>query len=124
MRLNTKLVGLLCLIVLFIGACVEHDLDRPNNTDPTDCTAQAEISYATQIAPIITENCAISGCHNGGTGLPDWTKQANLAAKGSEVQRRITLPASDPQHMPKIGSLTDTEIQTIYCWIAQGAKNN
>ena len=107
------------LIALISAACAEHDIPKA-----FDCSAE-EISYINHVKPIVTQNCAISGCHNGDLGSErDWSNLGNLQAKSSEVKRRITLPAGAAGHMPAKGSLTYDEIQTLVCWVDQGALDN
>ena len=124
---TTQLRSLLfsCLFLfIFLYSCVNHDLPKPA-VDVTDCTSRDAISFASDVKPIIEQKCAISGCHNGDNGNDiNWTVFANFQSHGAEVQDRITRPATAAGHMPRVGSLTDVQIQTIYCWVAQGARNN
>lgn len=115
------LVAVFSLLVI-LDACVDHDFGSPF---VVDCEGLSEISYTGEVKPIISSNCAISGCHNGDSqDIPNWHLIENLQDRRSEIQRRITLPLTDPAHMPAEGSITDEERQTIYCWIAQGALDN
>jgi hypothetical protein len=103
-----------------IFSCVQHDIPLH-----IDCLSDTEISYVEDVDPIVMQNCAISGCHNGDNGADkDWTNFENFQSHSAEVRRRITLPADHPDHMPLSGSLTAVEIQTIICWVDQGAQNN
>ncbi len=79
------------------------------------------ISYSGQIQPILTAACNFPGCHGSGTGSRDWTNIANVQAKATSIKARTGL-----RTMP-IGSgptLTDQQIQSIACWVDDGAKNN
>lgn len=109
------------LAVFFIQSCVYDELPEPVPPGPCD----APVSYATQVQPIVSTNCAIPGCHNGDNG-PDknWTVFATFQSKSAQVKDRINRPAGTPGHMPAVGSITDDEIQTITCWVDQGAPNN
>jgi hypothetical protein len=101
-------------------SCVQHDIPLQ-----VDCLSDTEISYVEDVDPIVIQNCAISGCHNGDNGTHlDWTDFDNFQSHSAEVRRRVTLPSDHPDHMPKSGSLTVVEIQTIICWVDQGALNN
>jgi hypothetical protein len=111
-------------LLIFLYSCVNHDLPKPA-IDVRDCTSRDEISFASDVKPLVEQKCAFSGCHNGDNGADiNWKVFANLQGHSAEVQNRITLPQSAAGHMPRVGSLTDEQIQTIYCWVAQGAKNN
>jgi hypothetical protein len=102
-------------------SCVNHDLASPFIVD---CTTASAVSYEEDIQTIIINNCALPGCHNGSSSLPNWTDYETLAEHGAEVQRRITLPLSDPDKMPKTGEISPDEREKLYCWIEQGALNN
>jgi hypothetical protein len=113
--------GLFLFVILY--SCVDHNLVTP----VVDCTGVSTISYATQVKPIVEANCAIKGCHNGDMGSDyNWTIFSTLQARAlsGKLQDRITRPAGAEGHMPKTGSITDSERQAIYCWAAQGAPNN
>lgn len=77
------------------------------------------ISYANDIKPIITTNCATTGCHGAGTGSRDWTDFTKLKANASDVKTRTanhTMPPETP--------LSQSEIDLIGCWVDDGALNN
>lgn len=101
-------------------SCAEHNIPLA-----VECLSNEEISYMADVEPIIETVCAVSGCHNGSNGADrNWLVFSNLQNHASEVRRRITLPSDHPDHMPRAGSLSSTEIQTIICWVDQGAQNN
>jgi hypothetical protein len=107
---------------MIIASCVEHNL-------PTQCSTEKAVSFSSSIKPIITSNCAIQGiddgCHNGDNGADlDWRVFGNFQNHADEVKRRIMLPKSDSDHMPREGELDETEIKLIVCWVEQGALNN
>lgn len=112
------------LLFVFLYSCVNHDLPKPA-IDVTDCTSRETISFASGVKPIVEKVCATSSCHNGTLG-PDlnWTVFARFQEHAASVQDRITRPKGTTGHMPLVGDLTDEQIQTIYCWVAQGAKEN
>jgi hypothetical protein len=76
------------------------------------------ISYASKIAPIISSNCAINGCHNG-SQFPDFRQFANVQGNAAQIK---TLTGS--RVMPAEGSLTQAEIDMIACWVDDGAAAN
>ena len=101
-------------------ACAEHNIPIE-----AQCLSSEEISFSGDVEPIIETVCAISGCHNGTLGADrNWLILSSLQAKAGEARRRITLPQDHPDHMPRSGSLTAEEIQTIICWVDQGAQDN
>jgi hypothetical protein len=104
------------------------DLSAGNHTvvvkDDTGCEltqtikVRSGISYTTSIAPIISENCAITGCHNG-SQFPDFRQFANIQANAAQIK---TLTGN--RTMPAEGSLTQAEIDMIACWVDDGAIAN
>lgn len=115
----------LCAWVLLLAvtqACVYHNQDEPAPAG-VDCTT-ADVDYTQNIVPIINTKCAFTGCHDGASGIPDWKVLSNLQEHAAEVQRRTQLPATDPDHMPRTGSLTESEKTALYCWIENGARGD
>ncbi len=95
-----------------------------------------EVSYKTAIAPIISSNCAFSGCHGADTLKPKFklTSYESLISDGgikqghpeeSKLYKTISTLNSE-EIMPKkpYSELTEKQMQLIYVWIGQGAKNN
>jgi hypothetical protein len=94
------------------------------------------VFFAADIQPILTVNCAVTGCHSGnidpnlsaGSAFDAITGAAlvNTAEPtNSELYRRITLPTSDPEFMPEGQSaLTADQTAKILTWITEGAHNN
>ena len=70
------------------------------------------------IKSIISNNCAVSGCHNG-TQFPDFTKDQNIIANASNIRTQTQSGA-----MPQTGSLTNEQIAQIACWVDDGANPN
>lgn len=116
---------ILIAIAFSITSCVNHNLESPETK--VSCDGFKSVSFNDDVMPIITSNCAIGTgtCHNGGNGAElDWRIFQNFQDHASEVRRRVTLPSSDPDKMPRIGQLTYDQIQLIVCWVEQGANNN
>lgn len=94
-------------------------------TDASGCdfsiikTILTGISYTSSIKPIIANNCAISGCHNGSNNLPDFSVFSNVQGKASSIKTR-----TQSGSMPRNGSLTQAEKDAIACWVDDGAKDN
>ncbi len=76
-------------------------------------------SYKNDIAPILTTNCTLSGCHDGKSGVPDWTIKMNVINNGSLIKQ-----VTQNKTMPKGSTLSEADIQTIACWVDDGAKDN
>lgn len=101
---------------------------------PVDPTADLPtISYSTDISPIISANCASSGCHDGNGELGSLQTYDELirytdvqAGKphNSNLYNIIRLYIGNVMPPKPNNHLTDEQIATIYVWILQGAKNN
>jgi hypothetical protein len=77
-------------------------------------------SFMDDVMPIITANCAVSGCHDGNSGIISWANKNNVIANASNIKTR-----TGNGTMPPAGrSITDEEIQTIACWVDDGAEDN
>jgi len=76
-------------------------------------------------------NCTQSGCH-GSSGnrfkLLNYNDVLDIVKPGnphdSELYASITANTSDIMPQPPNPRLSDAQIETIYVWILQGAKNN
>ena len=78
------------------------------------------ITYTKHIKPIIDNNCATAGCHVAGAQFPPLTAYADvkdIATNGSLKLRVITL-----QNMPASAPLSQTDMNTIQCWLDNGEK--
>jgi hypothetical protein len=83
------------------------------------------ISFATQIEPIIVNNCSTSGCHDataaGGFELLGHAGISNSAGEMLSAMRHDSGPVPMPYFQNK---LNDSTLQQFDCWIAQGKLNN
>lgn len=118
-----KMLALLACFGLTFGSC-KHK---------TDFDALPEVSYSANIAPIISSNCAYSGCHgDSARGNISLVSYSGLMSGGIEAgapnksKLYNSLKTLGDDIMPKkpYSELTDKQIQLIYVWIGQGAKNN
>jgi len=102
------------VICAWLASCASHDEPEPNCNN-------INVSFATDIKPIIEMNCLInnSECHGMNPSIPNW-------AIFSEVQSHAGLikTKTRDRSMPKIGSLTQSQIDLITCWVDNGAKDN
>lgn len=81
-------------------------------------TVNSGVSFSTTISPIISSNCAISGCHNG-SQFPDFRNFSNIKNNASNIKSRTS-----SGNMPLDGSLTQQQKANIACWVDDGAPNN
>ncbi len=86
----------------------------------TTVTVLSGTSLEDDVMPILTTNCAISGCHDGNSGLPDWSDKTSVISNAGNIKNRT----GDGSMPPGGRSITDEEIQTIACWVDDGAPDN
>ena len=109
------------VFILTLGSCVEHNLPAIQ----VDTSCLDVVSYSDDVHSVIMSNCAITGCHNGDNGDDlNWKVFDNFQSHATHVQDRITRNVLATGHMPKTGSISQEQIQTIYCWVQQGANDN
>lgn len=121
-----KQLLLFCFLLggLMIISCGK-DGDDTGGGDPDECEA-LDVKFSTDIMPIVSATCAIPDCHEAGFANGDFTAYDGIkmfvddGAFETEVVNK-TMPPDDTLG-PE--SLTDTEIEKIQCWIADGAPNN
>ncbi len=93
-----------------------------------------QVSYATDISPIILSSCGKAGCHDStGNGdadpLYNYETVLRRVTPGKPKQSRLytSITATSGEDMMPVAPnapLTDRQIKLIFIWIAQGAKNN
>ena len=132
--MSKKMIGIGLLLatafMLIMVGCSKTTTVVLDNSVPVTTT----VSFSKDIQPILTKNCAISGCHSG-TVSPNLSSATAYSAlttgnfvntsspASSEVylwltgKRAIAMPAGAPNNPSNINGL-------MLAWIQQGAKNN
>lgn len=83
-------------------------------------TCSTTVSYATDVAPIITSYCnTSSGCHASGSSHGVFTTYASVYSAKSTIYSEVSTGK-----MPEGSTLTSTQKMAILCWISNGALNN
>lgn len=97
-----------------IWSCVSRDLPEPNCDNVT-------VSFKNDIKPIIEMSCLInnSNCHGMNSSIPNWAVFSEVQSHAAGIKSKTR-----DRSMPKIGSLTQAEIDLITCWVDNGAKDN
>jgi len=105
-------VYVLSFIVVLTNSCthksVEADYCNPG--------------YSTDIEPIITKKCTLSGCHGAGSTIADFTNFVvlkTLADNGTVLNRVFVLKIMPPAN---IDTLTTQEKVKLKCWLDNGAQ--
>ncbi|MDN5216768.1 hypothetical protein QQ020_32155 [Fulvivirgaceae bacterium BMA12] len=104
---------------------VSNGLHAVTIRDGNNCETAGEgyvlsgISYAGEVATIISTYCAVSGCHVASEPRPDFAIFANVQTFAAEIKSR-----TQSRNMPRGSSLTDEQIAAIACWVDDGALDN
>ena len=129
MMIKLKALGLSVILFsyfILFSHCTADQLPEPQALDDCD---DPTINYQDDIAPIIDNSCAYSGCHLGSApGIFDtYEGLAGVLDNGRFMERAITLkddpnlgmpPDYAPSDRPK--NLTEEELQLIQCWLEAG----
>ena len=141
MKRTLILLGFAVLILAGIESCKHEPEDdiQPDDTITTVTSADTcsldTVYFVNDILPIISSNCAMSGCHDAATQSDgvDLSRYDRIIAtgdvrpgdaEGSDLYE--VLVESDPDKVmpPPPASLTPEQRNAIKIWINQGAKNN
>ena len=76
------------------------------------------VSLSSDIMPIVSRDCAISGCHNGSVS-PRLTTSSAIVQNARRIKSE-----TQSRSMPRNRSLTQDEIDLIACWVDSGALDN
>jgi hypothetical protein len=119
-KINSKFILPVIGLAMTLAVACTHDPVIPD---------LPEISFSERVQPIIVANCGSSGCHDGGEefSLLTYDEIADKVKPGdagdSEIYEAMTALWGESA-MPPAGPLSDQQINIIYTWIMQGAKNN
>lgn len=92
-----------------------------------DCDNLSDISFATDVLPILTTNCATTGCHDDATGSSGYRfgnyTNTKEAVDGGRVVGAIN-HENGFSNMPASFQLQPCEIDIIETWLNEGALDN
>ena len=112
--------------LLFLTYCTVGIVacNKETNTTEPEQPAPCHATYVADIKTIVNAKCAISGCHDGNSGIigfkeytPLKERADNGRIKSYVIELKIMPPATAPQ-------LTDNEKKLIKCWLDNGAPEN
>ncbi len=105
-------------------------VDTTGNGGNTSPKCNPDTTYFNEILPLITANCAGSGCHDAntkadGVQLTDYTKimSTGKVRAGKPLQSKLYTEINNGS-MPPSGKLSQDIINKINNWITKGALNN
>jgi len=108
----TIVAACICFSVI---SCSKSD---SSTTNTANTTCNANTSFSATILPLFNTSCNLSGCHDGPNAAQLNTFQV---VHDNATQIRASISSG---RMPKGGTLTTAQKNSIYCWIDNGAKNN
>ncbi|MDE0297681.1 MAG: hypothetical protein OXN17_03550 [Candidatus Poribacteria bacterium] len=122
---------LLAAFTIFVSGCGTSDDDMGGGVNGDTGSG---VSFQSEVLPILTQRCALSGCHvaGGPRGIDLRTYESVLQggqrgaivvagnAAGSELVNQIVTGNMPPGGPP----LDDAQVQLISDWINDGAENN
>ena len=69
-------------------------------------------TYTEGVSTILNKNCALSGCHVSGFVNGDFSTYSGAQSKKDDIKNMV-----EKKLMPPTGGLSDSDIQTISCWV-------
>ena len=109
-----------CLFIFVTTSC-EYNSEEELYGEAIDPTT--EVSFSTDIFPIIQMSCATTACHTQGgfaNGVFDGYAGVNAKVNNGSLRQRVLVDMD----MPLGGSLTDKELAIFEAWLDNGAPNN
>jgi len=109
------------IIVASLGLLIACSKDPKTTSSTVDCSGPAK-SFSTDVNPIIQSSCATnSSCHGSGSqnGPGEMLTYSEIFNARSAIRSAVISGL-----MPKNGSLTAAQKNSILCWIDNGALHN
>lgn len=117
--LRKTLFLLFTAVILLVNGCY---YDNEEELYPNSFCDTTDVTYSTNIEPIVMRNCAVPGCHvQGGDGNGDFTQFPQVLEK---VEDGSFLSTIKNGVMPPDDPLKACQVRQIELWIASGAPNN
>ncbi|HEY0731112.1 MAG TPA: c-type cytochrome domain-containing protein, partial [Chitinophagaceae bacterium] len=134
---NTRVLLLLTSSIIFITCKHEPLFEKWEEppTESTNCSADS-VYFQQQVLPIFISNCTESGCHDATSheegivlttynGIMATGKVKAYQPNNSELYK--VMVATNPDERmppPPKNAISPEQLNIVYKWIAQGAKNN
>lgn len=122
--MKNRTIGFLVVSIGIITVALTSSCKKKDTTPTTTASCSATISYATDIAPMMTQNC--TSCHNSSNSSGGY----NLTTHGN-VSNDAGIILSSMRHsggvtpMPEgSAQMSSTIVDKFDCWIQQGKANN
>lgn len=129
-------IALLAFAFLLIVAC-RHDYVSATDTGnlnpppPSSTCSPDSVYFVTQVQPVISSNCTMSGCHDNtshadGVNLTSYNNIMRYVVPGNAGSSKLykVMIRTGGERMPPNAPLSSTQLALIQQWINQGALNN
>lgn len=116
------------MYLIFLACKKEEDKTEPGiNTAAISCDS-VDSKFSTGIAPIMSKNCALGGCHAGsgrsGVVLETYEQIRDNAGMDRFLIAIKRTKENGVSPMPRSGPLSANDVRAIECWIEEGRQNN
>ena len=118
-----KIIRTITAGFLFILVTSSCEFNNEEELYGKEIDAPTEVSYSTDIFPIIQMSCATTGCHTQGgfaNGIFEGYAGVNAKVNNGSLRQRVLVE----RDMPPGGSLSDKDLAIIKAWLDNGAPNN
>jgi len=121
--MKKKFVIVIVAISIIVACSKSNDSTGGGPGDiPLDCSTVTAKSFATDVSSIIQTKCATDGtCHGSGSTNGPGPLINYTAIFNARTAIRAAVASGE---MPKTGSITTAQKNSILCWIDSGAPNN
>ncbi len=110
------------IVLLGLVALISCTKDKAQPTFHVGLTSDCPdtIRFSSEIQSLINESCI--SCHGANGFSPNMTSHSSIAANATAILSSIGPNGNMPQGA--VGSIPDTVVQKVSCWISQGKLNN
>jgi hypothetical protein len=124
MAIMSKIIAIITCILITIVisiSCTKDGSGSGGGSGNLDCSTVSNKDFAATVNPIIQNSCNIISCHASGSfnGPGAITNYNEVFANRTAIRSAVA-----SGQMPKSGSLTTAQKNSILCWIDSGAPNN
>lgn len=118
-------VGILILLAFF-SSCEYNKEEQPLPVGGVNPCDTAVVSFVSDIEPILTSQCATSGCHDGTGDDPNLSTNIYNQLAPSISDGKFKSKVLDARTMPPSSEppLSAANYQKIKCWFENGHLNN
>lgn len=113
-------------LAIALGLVVLAIACKKEEPTPDNLVCENQISYASDIATIISTSCATSGCHNAASSSAGFVfENHSQVSDNASIILSVIRHESGFQAMPQGASKWSNEqINNFACWVNQGKLNN